>query len=44
MTTPVVDPEDKPNAEKSVAGDYIVEELQVGITQDLEDCPEGDAE
>lgn len=43
MTTPV-DPVDKPNSENSVAGDYIDESLQQGISQDPEDHNEGDVE
>lgn len=34
MNTPVEDPEDKPNTEKSIAGDMTEEHLQYDITQD----------
>lgn len=37
-----VDPVDKPNAENSVAGDYIIPDLQVGITQEPDDHNDGD--
>ena len=39
-----VDPVDKPNSEKSVAGDTIDPELQKNISQNPEDHNEGDYE
>lgn len=43
MTTPV-DPVDKPNAENSIAGDMIDNDLQINITQDPDNHNEGDVE
>lgn len=37
-----VDPVDKPNEEQSIAGEMIVPELQVGVTQDSKDYTGGD--